>query len=76
MLEKSNELKIKNLDKNYLPQLNLNGSATLQSDVTELKLNLPVQFSSIQFPTISKDMFFLPVGNNRKESPYRIARKR
>jgi outer membrane protein TolC len=57
MLEKSNELKIKNLNKNYLPQLNLNGSATLQSDVTELKLNLPAQFSSIQFPQISKDMY-------------------
>ena len=57
MLEKSNELKIKNLNKNYLPQLNLNGSATLQSDVTELKLNLPAQFSFIQFPQISKDMY-------------------
>jgi hypothetical protein len=60
MLEKSNELKIKNLNKNYLPQLNLNGSATLQSDVTELKLNLPAQFSSIQFPQISKDMYKSP----------------
>jgi outer membrane protein TolC len=57
MLKKSNELKIKNLNKNYLPQLNLNGSATLQSDVTELKLNLPGQFSSMQFPQISKDMY-------------------
>ena len=34
MLEKSSGLKIKNLNKNYLPQMNLNGSATLQSDVT------------------------------------------
>lgn len=65
MLEKSKELKIKNLDKNYLPQLNLNGSATLQSDVTELKLNLPAQFSSIQFPTISKDMYKVTVDVNQ-----------
>jgi outer membrane protein TolC len=57
MLEKSNELKIKNLNKNYLPQMNLNGSASLQSDVTELKLNLPAQFSFIKFPEISKDMY-------------------
>jgi outer membrane protein TolC len=65
MLEKSNELKIKNLNKNYLPQLNLNGSATLQSDVTELKLDLPAQFSSIQFPTISKDMYKVTVDVNQ-----------
>jgi len=65
MLEKSNELKIKNLNKNWLPQMNLNGSATLQSDVTELKLNLPPQFSSIQFPTISKDMYKVTVDINQ-----------
>jgi outer membrane protein TolC len=65
MLEKSNDLKIKNLNKNYLPQLNLNGSATLQSDVTELKLNLPAQFSAIQFPQISKDMYKLTLDVNQ-----------
>lgn len=65
MLEKSNELKIKNLNKNWLPQMNLNGSATLQSDVTELKLNLPPQFSSIQFPTINKDMYKVTVDINQ-----------
>ncbi|MGA2823474.1 MAG: TolC family protein [Bacteroidales bacterium] len=65
MLEKSNELKIKNLNKNYLPQLNLNGNATLQSDVTELKLNLPAQFSFIQFPQISKDMYKVTVDVNQ-----------
>jgi outer membrane protein TolC len=65
MLEKSNDLKIKNLNKNYLPQLNLNGSASLQSDVTELKLNLPAQFSFIQFPQISKDMYKVTVDVNQ-----------
>jgi outer membrane protein TolC len=65
MLEKSNDLKIKDLNKNYLPQLNLNGSATLQSDVTELKLNLPAQFSFIQFPQISKDMYKVTVDVNQ-----------
>jgi outer membrane protein TolC len=65
MLDKSTELKIKNLNKNYLPQMNLNGSATLQSDVTELKLNLPPQFSFIQFPTISKDMYKVTVDVNQ-----------
>ncbi len=65
MLVKSNELKIKNLNKNYLPQLNLNGSASLQSDVTELKLNLPAQFSFIKFPEISKDMYKVTVDVNQ-----------
>ena len=65
MLEKSNELKIENLNKNYLPQLNLNGSASLQSDVTELKLNLPAQFSFIQFPQISKDMYKVTLDVNQ-----------
>ena len=65
LLEKSNELKIKNLNKNYLPQMNLNGSASLQSDVTELKLNLPAQFSFIKFPVISKDMYKLTVDVNQ-----------
>jgi outer membrane protein TolC len=65
MLEKSNELKIQNLNKNWLPQMNLNGSASLQSDVTELKLNLPPQFSFIQFPTINKDMYKVTVDVNQ-----------
>lgn len=65
MLEKSNELKIKNLNKNYLPQMNLNGSASLQSDVTELNLNLPAQFSFIKFPEISKDMYKVTVDVNQ-----------
>jgi outer membrane protein TolC len=65
MLIKSNELKIKNLNKNYLPQLNLNGSASLQSDVTELKLNLPAQFSFIKFPEINRDMYKVTVDVNQ-----------
>jgi outer membrane protein TolC len=65
MLEKSNELKIRNLNKNYLPQMNLNGSASLQSDVTELTLNLPAQFSFIKFPVISKDMYKVTVDINQ-----------
>jgi outer membrane protein TolC len=65
MLVKSNELKIQNLNKNFLPQLNLNCSASLQSDVTELKVNLPAQFSFIKFPEISKDMYKLSVDVNQ-----------
>ncbi|MCX6245002.1 MAG: TolC family protein [Bacteroidetes bacterium] len=57
MMDRSSDLKIKNLNKNYLPQLNLNGSASLQSDVTELGSNLPPQLSSLPIPKISKDWY-------------------
>jgi outer membrane protein TolC len=65
MMDKSTELKIKNLNKNYLPTLNLNGSASLQSDVTELGSNLPAQFSSLQLPQISKDMYRVTIDVNQ-----------
>ena len=57
LLGKSNDLRIKNLNKNYLPQFNVNGSASLQSDVTEISLNLPANFPAINFPKISKDQY-------------------
>ena len=41
---KKNELAIKNIKKNYLPQLNLNAQATYQSDVT----SIPLDFSQIK----------------------------
>jgi outer membrane protein TolC len=43
MLTDENELNIKILNKNYLPQLNLNGQAHYQSDVTKVPVqNIPV----------------------------------
>jgi len=36
LLSSQNELKIKNLNRNYLPDMNLNGDAHYQSDVTEV----------------------------------------
>jgi outer membrane protein TolC len=65
MLGKSNELRVTNLNKNYLPQVNLNGSASLQSDVTKISLNLPAQFSSIKFPDVSKDMYKVTLDVNQ-----------
>lgn len=47
LFDSSNELKIQNLNKNYLPQLNLNAQATYQSDVT---------FVTIDFSDITIDM--------------------
>lgn len=35
--------KVKNLNVNYLPTMDLNAQATFQSDVTKMELNLPIQ---------------------------------
>jgi outer membrane protein TolC len=53
MIDKIGELKIKNLNSNYLPQVNLNAQATYQSDVTKLSLNVP----GIKIPENSKDQY-------------------
>lgn len=53
MINNSAELKIKNLNSNYLPQLNMNAQATYQSDVTKMSLNIP----GINIPENSKDMY-------------------
>ena len=44
-------LQIENLSKNYLPQMTLNGSATYQSEVTSIPINMP------GIPEIYKDNY-------------------
>jgi outer membrane protein TolC len=53
----SSDLKVKNLNKNYLPQSNLNGSASYQSDVTQVSVPLPAGFPPLDMPTLSKDWY-------------------
>lgn len=53
LLDASNRLKMQNLNKNYLPQLQLNAQATWQSEVTEL----PVELPNMDIPTISQDQY-------------------
>ena len=57
LLDNSNELKIRNLNKNWLPQLNLNGNASLQSDVTKLSIPLPAGIPPLESPELSKDWY-------------------
>ena len=52
-IEKSSEYKIANIWKGYYPQINLNGQATYQSDVT----SLPVTFPGINIETLSKEQY-------------------
>jgi len=55
LYESSSNLKLKNLDVNYLPQISFKGQATYQSDVT--KLNIPIP--SIKMSELSKDHYQL-----------------
>ncbi len=55
LLDQANQLQIKNLNKNYLPTLELNAQATWQSDVTELPIEVPVP--GFEVPTISNDQY-------------------
>jgi len=52
-IEKSSEYKIANIWKGFYPQINLNGQATYQSDVT----SLPLTFPGINIETLSKDQY-------------------
>ena len=47
------ELKIKSLNTNYLPQVNINGQLSYQSDVTKIPIKIPL----ISIPEASKDMY-------------------
>ncbi len=47
------ELKNENNTTSYLPQLNLNGQATYQSDVTKIGISLP----NMKIPTVDKDQY-------------------
>ncbi len=53
LIEKSNGYLVANAKKGYLPQFNISGQATYQSDVTEIPINLP----GLNIPTMSKDQF-------------------
>lgn len=53
LVKKTAELNIDNLSKAYLPQLQFNGQASYQSDVTKVNIPLP----GISVPSLSKDQY-------------------
>ena len=61
LLGSANELRIKNLQTNYLPQINLNGQATYQSDVVKLPINIP----NLSIPELPKDQYKVSVDVNQ-----------
>jgi outer membrane protein TolC len=61
LLDQSNDLKIKNLNKNHLPELNIYGQASYQSDVTKVPTIIP----SFSPKPISKDWYKLYLDVNQ-----------
>lgn len=55
LIEKSREYSLENAAKGTLPQLNLAGQATYQSEVTKIPISLP----NLEIPTLSKDQYKL-----------------
>ena len=65
LLGASNELKVKNLNKNYLPSINVAGNISLQSAVTEVAIVLPKGLPDLSMPTLSKDWYKLTLDVNQ-----------
>ncbi len=55
LIAKTADYTIENIQKGYLPQLNINGQATYQSAVTAIPIKLP----GLNIPTLSKDQYKL-----------------
>ena len=52
-IEQSGEFNVSNVWKGYLPQLNISGQATYQSDVT----SLPISFPGVKIESLTKDQY-------------------
>lgn len=53
LLEKSNLYSLQNIAKGYLPQIQVNGQASYQSDVTAIPIDIP----GMEIPELSKDQY-------------------
>ena len=65
LLAHSSELKFMNYGKNWLPTMNLNGSLSLQSDVTGISFPKIQGFPPITIPTVSKDWYKVTLDVNQ-----------
>ncbi len=59
LFDQASRMRTENLGKNWLPQFNVTGSASYQSAVTRIDLDLPKGFPAIDFPSPKKDMYKL-----------------
>src|SRR6476660_9855682 len=53
LIQRAGDYSLQNIAKGALPQLTVAGTATYQSDVTRIPINLP----NVAIPTISKDQY-------------------
>jgi outer membrane protein TolC len=53
LIASTKEYSVSNASKSYLPQVNVNGQATYQSDVTKVPISLP----NTTIPTLTKDQY-------------------
>ena len=63
LVDRATGLKIKNLNKNYFPDLSLNGQASYQSDVTKVPVNIPE--SPLRIEPIDKDWYKITLDLNQ-----------
>ncbi|MCX6269778.1 MAG: TolC family protein [Bacteroidetes bacterium] len=61
LLKKITEERIRNLQTNYLPQINLNGQVTYQSEVTEIPIKVPF----VTIPSMDKDQYKITLDLNQ-----------
>jgi len=64
LLDKSSDLRTRNLNKNYLPSINVNGIASWQNQVTEMSITLPNGYPKVVGPEIPKDQYKLTLDVN------------
>ena len=65
LLGQSSDLRIRNIKKNWLPQVNLNGNASLQSEVTQVDIALPGNLPDLGMPELSKDWYKVTLDVNQ-----------
>ncbi len=61
LLQEASTIRITNLNKNWYPQMYLNGQASYQSDVTQLNISLP----GMQMPEMNKDSYKVTLDLNQ-----------
>jgi outer membrane protein TolC len=64
LIEKQHRLNQSNIQANRYPQIQLNGQATYQSEVTEINVEIPPPVS-IDFPSVNKDQYKITTDINQ-----------
>jgi outer membrane protein TolC len=74
VIEELYQLHVKSINSSNLPQIDLTGRASYQSEVTKIDLNLPIQ--GIQLPEFSKDQYKLYIDIKEKIYDFGLAKNK